>query len=287
MRDAAIDMIKGACMLYIVGYWHLFNYTTAFPEYTNPGTTRLTVSILGLFTLVSGYLMGKKEMALTKRNVMAFYRSRLLRIYPPFFMAMLLFLAMGAMSTSTFIKGATLVGMFNGPPPPTLWFITMIMCFYAAAPVLISLRAQFLQYSVTVGTVLIFLWAGLMLTHGVDARIFMYFPAFALGVFLGRTPFQRTSANMAFVAMLLIGSCLLSVSDSGPVEQSILSMPLATLGALSLFLIGTSPRLAARIPRAFERLSYASFSCIYSIDQFFQSCVESTSRYRHHCKWPI
>ncbi len=31
-RNMAIDFIRAICILYIVGFWHLFNYTEAFPK---------------------------------------------------------------------------------------------------------------------------------------------------------------------------------------------------------------------------------------------------------------
>ena len=51
-RNSVIDLLRAACVLYIVGFWHLMTYTEAFPGYHNGVTTRLTVAVLAKSTSV-------------------------------------------------------------------------------------------------------------------------------------------------------------------------------------------------------------------------------------------
>lgn len=248
-------------MLYIVGFWHLFNYTKAYPGYFNPVTTRLTVVVLGLFTLVSGYLMGKKDMNLTGSSLQSYYRSRFLRIYPPFLAALSIFFAMGAFKTGTLIKSALLLAMFWGPTPPTLWFITMIVCFYAIAPWMIHERGQSAWRYLVLGLIIqLILLANVTLGSQPDVRIWMYFPCFAAGLYMGKHPVSRAGIGTTLAVLTFVGSIFLSVFARDTVEQSLWSMPMALFGAVTVFLLLTGPWLRiTRLPAVVTYLSTASY----------------------------
>ncbi|MHB8787524.1 MAG: acyltransferase family protein [Thauera sp.] len=84
--------LRTLSVLYIVGFWHLLNYTSIFPGYANPVTTRITVVVLGLFCFISGYLCCQQR---KHENFSAkdFYTKKLTRIYLPYLLALCLFLA--------------------------------------------------------------------------------------------------------------------------------------------------------------------------------------------------
>jgi len=136
-RNNAIDFLRAFCVLYIVGYWHLVPYSTAFPGYANYYTEGLKEIVLGAFALSSGFLLAQRDIGLSPREVLSFYRRRLVRIYPLYLLAVLLFGLAGIASPAQVTEAALLISMFTPPALPTLWFITMIMFFYLAAPFLI------------------------------------------------------------------------------------------------------------------------------------------------------
>src|SRR5580704_1333411 len=61
MRKVPIDVMRAVSMLYIVGFWHLLDYTKVVGWHYNPITYRLTVGALALFVLISGFLTGRKD----------------------------------------------------------------------------------------------------------------------------------------------------------------------------------------------------------------------------------
>jgi hypothetical protein len=89
-RNAAIDLLRAASILYVVGYWHLLGYVDGITAYKNPFTYRLTVVVLGLFTLMAGVLAGRRPIR-SAREVWLYYRARSLRILPPYALALLVF----------------------------------------------------------------------------------------------------------------------------------------------------------------------------------------------------
>lgn len=136
-RNHAIDILRALSVLYIVGYWHLFNYIQGFPH-ANYYTEALTYTILGTFTFASGYLLAGRALGGGVAGLLAFYRRRLLRIYPLYAIALVIFVGIGLVDATIATRAALLVSMLLPPAPPTLWFITMIMSFYLIAPLLIN-----------------------------------------------------------------------------------------------------------------------------------------------------
>ena len=88
MRFVWADWLRAAYIFNIVGFWHLFNYTDAFPAYYKVVTVRLTVVVLGLFVMLSGYLLGGSRPNLSIAGTWTFYKRRLLRIYPLYVVAL-------------------------------------------------------------------------------------------------------------------------------------------------------------------------------------------------------
>lgn len=88
MREYRFDVVRVICMTYIVTYVHL--YENIYPQ--DRMTTYVPASIamahvcLGLFSFVSGYLLGKKYSFGNQGNgnVWLFYKKRFLRIFPLF-----------------------------------------------------------------------------------------------------------------------------------------------------------------------------------------------------------
>lgn len=139
-RIIGIDIIRAFSMLWIVGFWHLLNYTDALPNYNNPITVMITRFALGSFVFISGYLIGIKYSSNTL-HLQKFFRSRFLRIYPLYFFSIVVFSVLYNWSLDLFLKASFFLSMFSPPAPPTLWFITMIGLFYILSP-MISILIQ-------------------------------------------------------------------------------------------------------------------------------------------------
>lgn len=239
-----VDLLRAACIVYITGFWHLQDYLPGGGEWRNVVTVRITVVILGLFTLVSGFLMAQRPPPPTRAGTAEFFRKRFARLYPPFVLASLLFALLGIAGSVELLKGLALVAMPWGPPPMTLWFVTMVCLFYAATPWLLRLRRRPAAYvSVTLSAAVMLLLA-CRLVPLVDHRLAIYFPAYATGIWLADRPALRWWP----LALLLYaaGLALTAALPVARVPESLASLPLALGGAALLFVAGRSAE--ARLP---------------------------------------
>jgi len=256
-RSPAIDALRSASVLYIVGFWHLLNYTQAFPMYYNPISIRTTVIVLGLFVFLSGVLLGKSSIEFNARDIIGFYRKRVVRIYPLYLCALTLFMVYGLCDRSTWLKAAVLVSMFYGPPPLTLWFITMIMVFYLVAPLLIALRHDTRKYWITAGATFSALLTFCVVSTTADPRIALYFPAFALGISTANGNFRLGLLPLGI--SLALALALSALSSAAP-EVSFFSIPMAALAPLAVFSLCMSYPGRLGTGKVVAHLSYAGFA---------------------------
>ncbi len=196
-------------MLYIVGFWHLFYYTDAFPEFHNPFTHEFTQIVLGLFVVISGFLVGCS--ARNSTSLIHFYRTRLIRIYPLYALAVILFYFKGINDGVASIKSLILISMFYGPAPQTLWFITMLMLFYFATPFLLKIAGNSATYFLLIIAILTIAFTLFGATKTLDQRMLFYFPCFCIGIYCSRHGLKNDFVNLRS-ALLLFGLWLILLS---------------------------------------------------------------------------
>lgn len=260
MRRVQIDVIRAVSMLYIVGFWHLLDYTDVARWHYNALTYRLTVGALSLFVLISGFLTGRKDGGLARGEIGKFYKTRFLRIYLPFVIASGLFLAAGIGNTLTLVKGVALVAMLLAPPPFTLWFVSMIALFYLIAPLLIRLRGNEVAY---IGLCIAIIGAMILYqakTGMMDMRLILYFPCFAAGIYLaaGSLPSSTLSlVGLPFLAALSLVPTL--VRPSRGLEGDPWAAPWAFFGSIAVFVVVMRAGRNIKPPAILMQISEASF----------------------------
>ncbi len=260
-RSMGVDLLRGVCILYIVGYWHLIPYTTALPGYANWLTEGLKYVALATFVFCSGYLLAGRQVSLDPPGLWSFYRRRVLRIYPLYLLTLILFGLVGLASLEQVIDGALLISMFSPPAMPTLWFITMIMLFYLIAPPLIHF-ADRPGLAILIGCVLVAaLIAQHLLVKHIDLRILIYLPVFVLGILYRRRPAVPAFLERwrwALLALLIPTLMLSRIGNEWSVTGALTIVPLALLGAATPFVFaeGIASRLHAP---TIAFLAYASF----------------------------
>ncbi|MDP5240053.1 acyltransferase family protein [Uliginosibacterium sp. 31-16] len=253
-RNSVIDLLRAACVLYIVGFWHLMTYTEAFPGYHNGVTTRLTVAVLAVFMFVSGLCVAE-SFARSGPDARGFYRKRLLRVYPLFILACLLFLALKLANGAALLRALLLISPLWGKQPMTLWFIANLCLYYLLLPLLarqgVGSRRFWLM---ALGIEAVLCVAPLL--SGTDNRGAIYFPAFCLGIcFAGKA--APALGHWAVAALAALGVSLLAGGDP---EQSLASIGLA-MGVPVLVLFGTTRLLGHfSMPRLVHALAYAGFA---------------------------
>ncbi len=254
-RSFAIDFLKGISVLYVAGYWHLFNYTKAFPLYQNVVTDRLLMVVLGLFVLISGYLIGTRGNSHSKDGLVAFYAKRLLRIYPPFILFSIIFYMLNVGSGKKLFKTATLISMVFPPAANTLWFVAMIIVFYLMTPLLINMARNMAKYFLFCG----FLFgSAFILNHFfniLNERLILFFPIFAVGVLLASHQELKDSLRLSVVTLFLIASIMVTFMDNASMY---LWLPLMVFAPLLCFLaISRKEKMIERF-KIIGHIGYAS-----------------------------
>ena len=267
-RNLGLDALRVISILYIVGYWHLFNYTDAFPAYNNFVTLRIAKIFLGVFVLMSGYFSGLSlAKGNSKKQCWAFYQKRLVRIYPLFLAAIFTYLLLGLSTPGTLLKASMLLSMFLKPAPQTLWFVTLIMLLYAIAPFLINLARN--KWSVVLfllSSILILHTYGLV-TERLDSRILIYLPIYFAGIYVAKTRLfleedKRQPNKYKVLLAVFVGSIAIEVVPSPlqPLAMTLMILSASLLLAEAFMLLNTEIRARPGIKKLLGFLSYSSFS---------------------------
>lgn len=261
-RNNAIDLLRVLCIVYIVGYWHLIPYTTWLPGYANNITEAIKDVALGTFVFSSGLLLARRDVQLRLGDFLGFYQRRVVRIYPLYLFALLVFGLAGLASAPVILKAALLVSMFAPPAPPTLWFITMIMFFYLLAPLLIWAAHRPTRFLLLCGGILGACLAYHHFIRPMDSRLFLFLPSFAAGIYLQRNSHLHQflhRKHVYLIAALIPAFWLgLPAGNGFDLEVSLLRTPLVLLGAVVCVVY--SERLFGHLHNPIVlKLSYASF----------------------------
>lgn len=187
--DAAIDVARGGLMLYVVGYLHLGDYIGNGNTHVGWASVAITQCVLGTFTFISGYLLGRQPLELRPAAWLRFYRQRFWRIYPLYLIALAGFALAGLTNWRIAAKAALGLTMFFPPSPPTLWYMAMLLACIAMAPaLLVGTRATMLLVS---GGVMLGLAAWQRYIGPMDLRLATQFAAFASGVWVARSSWRH------------------------------------------------------------------------------------------------
>lgn len=239
-RKIGLDLLRVTSILYIVGFWHMLNYTNAIPLYNNIVTYRITWIILGTFMFLSGYFIGKKRVEINKKSLQHFYTNRVLRIYPLYFLTIILFTFLGLSDSTTSIKASLLISSFLGPSPPTLWFITILMTFYASAPFLMLACekikiGKLLAIYIVITVLLLLCWR---VTHLLDIRIIVYLPAFTFGLYISNHDIKISQNKLLFAISLSLGTILsFTTNNSHNSFNMLLATPMITVVSVLLYTV--------------------------------------------------
>ena len=265
-RDIGIEFLRGASIVYLVGFWHMLNYTDAIPNYNNVVTYRITWIILGTFVFISGFFIGKKRIELKKESLITFYINRVLRIYPLYLISLVTFIFFGLSDFTTSLKAALMLSMFLKPSPPTLWFVTMLMIFYIMSPFLMLAcqKIKIIKMVVIYLILSIVLMCYFYFTRLLDVRIVMYLPAFVFGLFVANNEIS-VSKNEAYLFFALLIGVLISFLTDTPYKAInwLFATLMVTIAPYFLFKLFSRHSIwFKKIKRIILALSYSSY-CMY------------------------
>ena len=140
-------------MFYIVGIFHLTQYVgESYYLNNNVYGNSLMWSCLGVFSLISGYLLGLKYECKSFHDVLYFYKKRIVRFYPLFVLSALCLLFIGFNDLSQTLYSLSGLAPFVSHSPKTLWYISMIMFFYLISPIVLTSRKKRIIFSIAILT---------------------------------------------------------------------------------------------------------------------------------------
>ena len=151
MRDYRFDVVRVVCMTYLVAFFHLYGYvyTVAPTTIVYSASTAMAHACLGLFTFVSGYLLGKKYCfgPTGTADVLTFYKKRILRIIPLFVVSSVALWLIGFNTATATLNGLICISPFVNPKPLTMYYIPVILWCYLMTPLVSRQRLRLRVYS--------------------------------------------------------------------------------------------------------------------------------------------
>ncbi|MFR2524521.1 acyltransferase [uncultured Alistipes sp.] len=252
-RDPSLDVARALSMVYIIVLWHLLSYTGAF-SFVPYGGEYITSVFLGLFFIISGYLLKSKYDITGRAALKKYLTRRVLRIMPIYAVALASFV-MVAMCTPREALFAFLgLSSFIPPQPMTLWFVSMILFFYVCFLVS-GLRCKYVVWTAVYALIIV----ASHFYDGIDPRLILYFPCFIFGIFLqkiGRTEQLTKGGGTLFVLSVL---ALLLIESPAPALDRLLTICLAI--SASVLLLSLSER-AARIKGVNVAAGFIAYSSL-------------------------
>lgn len=275
-RDRTLDLARSMAMLYIIGIWHLVNYTEM---YVVPYGEYITYSVLGLFMFISGFLLSGKYQIVDFKSTFLFFKKRVVRILPLFFLAISSYCFWGSVSWKTALYTVSGLSTLFPPQMGTLWFVSMVLLFYILYPLLWSRK--------NVNTILvgIVIWSVFYcvdcVSNSIDMRFFYYFPCFVTGMVIAKMDLYKIITSLKAILM----SCVLFFIVSILLLKMELNELLAVWGviivALSglLLILACSYRIAKHVNSYMvQYIAYASMAAY-----MFHRQIWSIIRYIY---WP-
>ena len=213
--------------IFIILIHHLPDYTLRIYDLNNFGipldlsrASSLNAHLgLGLFVFISGYLINsKKAIFRDLQEIKLFLQLKFVRIFILYYFACIYFFVFindgsyGLIEIAIHVSGLQLLAKSaNMPPMATIWFVGLIVVYYA---VFVILKSTFLNRSVRISFFICVPILFFLLDRSfdlTDERLFLYYPTFFAGVFCvefdlpKRQLWQRTSmvANVLFIAAIL------------------------------------------------------------------------------------
>lgn len=260
-RNETFDIIRALCMLWIVAYWHLAD---SFCFEKNLGTwgSYITETTMAMFAFMSGFFLGKKNV-----SAKTFYLTRIKRFYL-LLVVSCVSLAVGGwfLSPQQFFFTITGLSSFILPQPKTIWFLSMMIIFYAVTPIIlynIDNNTKNRSLILAVRCCLIFAIIECVgLFRPIDMRVPQNFIFYSIGLII---PFDVMNKILYHrCKLLLISIAVISLSHCFWQKIGVLNIVLLIIGCLVISSLAEILKVIGktRMCNLFEKISYASL-CAY------------------------
>ena len=279
-RNLSIDLIRSICCLYIIGFWHLVEYTSFSCKeslFMQIGAF-FTVIAMACFSFISGVCMQKYTFN-EKKDCVIFLKKRLIRFFPLFFLSALSLFCAGLVlpsswfiNTSQFILTVTGTSLLFPPTAPTLWFISMCMLFYYITPLILWKRSKMMMTCVRVFILLLFLYLSHYLSNGVivDFKLLIYLPLYIFGLFF---PYTKISGKqlITLVSCLTLTLVMCFYFGYASLSSPLFCIILGISGTLFFVMVSrvlSATYIISKIP--IRKISYASMTAYLFHRQIYE-----------------
>ena len=264
-RLPELDIVRALAICIIVAvhsYWFLASGTNSISgqDVVSTNLFRSLIVDLGLalFFFLSGFALYRNNQILsTWHDVIDFFRKRALRIFPLYWLALFVFIiCFNALPFNTLAAGynpvdisyfpshsvsailvyvlgfqALLSPQATNEPIRLLWFVGVILVYYAAYPLIVAFSSRITKFIAISALVFLALWALQLVIHTVTPELFLFFGVFVGGILASK--------------YALVDKFILHVSEVSYIAQLTTSttaagIQVAGLGALLFFF--SSPR---------------------------------------------
>ncbi len=271
-RIESIDIARSLCMLYIIGIWHLKEYTN-YIDYIYVFGEYITEACLGFFMIISGYLLSKKNIFYNSKSIIFFLKKRFIRLYPLFCISLFFMVLIGKINPFVALKTAFFISVFSPPFPWTLWFVSMLFLFYFLLPFISSqkitiygnkrIERRVLITKICILFILLYIVSFLI---KIDNRILYLFPCFSFGVIISKNNNIKKYINfyfaiIAFLCFVFIERKIQNLLQEEVNLQWIIKFPLAMFGSIIIYDISDNLAKIKTIVKLLKPVSYASLCC--------------------------
>lgn len=283
-RLLGFDLARVVAIFVVIGIYHNCNYA----GFRLDSSVRVLVySSLGVFTFISAFLLAFKYRFSFQGEILAFYKKRVLRVYPLFLISSFLLVVIGINTWEPTLKGLVGISPFWAPHPTTMWYVAMLISLYIITPFVVKggVKLQCLK-AVAVMTVV----GSLQIVFGtVVPRTFNYFTVYLLGLLLGRNYYEATmrflrSKKTLIISLVWMGLVVVVLFTKNAYLKSFSSV-VGIIALLNLSLLIAEKFHANQfLTKSITTLSYASF-CAYL---FHREIIWAMFHvYKPHGSWQI
>lgn len=204
-RIIYFDTARSVAMLWIVAVWHLSASIDGWETITSPCASIMTICCLATFSYISGFFLSKEIR--TKKDVILFYKGRLKRFYPLYFLACLSMLighlisgSENLMNTKQFILSLVGASSLLGPAPTTLWYFSMLIFFYLLTPI-VNFQKKIVNKLAIIISAYLLIIVCVLLTDG-EPRVLSYYPVYFAALLVGpkKNEFNMTRRRVELCA---------------------------------------------------------------------------------------
>lgn len=207
MRKPQLDIMRAGALLYIIGFWHLISYSQIDDTVKTDFAGLICSAMLGIFFLLSSMMLTEKYGHIrSKAEIKEFIYKRVARLYPLYLVSLTCLYGMdiGELTHVDYVIGLFSAGIVFDNAPWTLWFVNVILFYYALMPLLWRANSSTLA-TITILALIVYIVEAEIDILPVDIRVIKYAPAFLAGIVFSR----YDKKIMLTHPLVVIGSALL------------------------------------------------------------------------------